>query len=293
MPKSTNPQEVFEAHLTLIERLIRAIAGRHRLDPEEAGDFSGYTFLRMIEDDYAILRNFEGRSRLRTYLTTVVQRLFLDYRVQQWGKWRVSAEARRLGDVGVRLDRLIHRDGYSARQAIESLLAEDGCEASRQELLELADRLPQRGRPRLEGEESLRQIPTAGRVEDLALGRERAATVRKLRAALTAALAELPAEDRLMLKMRFEDGFTVRRIADVLGHERRPLYRRFETNLRTLRTTLETAGVAASDLWEIVGWDGPEPEERRGEPPVERRRAERRMRVSRSGAPPRAARAAS
>ena len=67
--------------------------------------------LKLIDDDYQILRGFRERSSLRTYLSTVVERLFLDYRIRQWGKWRPSAQARRAGALAVRLEALLHRDG--------------------------------------------------------------------------------------------------------------------------------------------------------------------------------------
>jgi len=47
----------------------------------------------------ALLAKFEGRSSLRTFLTVVIQRLFLDHRISAWGKWRPSAEARRGGST--------------------------------------------------------------------------------------------------------------------------------------------------------------------------------------------------
>src|SRR4029453_14108130 len=44
--------------------------------------------LRLVEDDYDVLRRFQARSSLPTYVTVVIQRLFLDYRNRLWGKWR-------------------------------------------------------------------------------------------------------------------------------------------------------------------------------------------------------------
>jgi RNA polymerase sigma factor for flagellar operon FliA len=40
----------------------------------EADDFASHPKLKLIEDDYAILRKFQGRSSLRTYLTVVIER---------------------------------------------------------------------------------------------------------------------------------------------------------------------------------------------------------------------------
>ena len=78
-----------------------------------------------------MLRRFEGRSSLTTYITVVVQRLFLDRRNRLWGKWRPSAEARRLGPTAVLLERLVSRDGWSAEQALETLRVNHGVTVDR------------------------------------------------------------------------------------------------------------------------------------------------------------------
>ncbi len=51
----------------------------------------------------------------------VVQRLFLDHRNRQWGKWRPSAEAKRRGPLAILLERLVVRDGWTFEQAVETL----------------------------------------------------------------------------------------------------------------------------------------------------------------------------
>ena len=114
-------RQMLESNLDLVRDLIRHVARRHRLRTEEAEEFSSYVWLKMVEGDHRIFRGFRGRSSLRTFLTTVVHRLFLDFRVQAWGKWRPCAEARRLGEDAVELDRWISRDGHSLESALEVL----------------------------------------------------------------------------------------------------------------------------------------------------------------------------
>jgi len=90
-------ESLFLASLPDIEQVSRFIARRQRLSASEAEDFLSEVNLGFIRSDYAVLASFAGRSSLRTYLTTVIQRLFLDYRRRLWGKWRPSAEALRRG----------------------------------------------------------------------------------------------------------------------------------------------------------------------------------------------------
>jgi DNA-directed RNA polymerase specialized sigma24 family protein len=90
-------------------RAISFVSSRHHLPGSEADDFGSHVKLKLIEHDYAILKKFEGRSNLRTYLTVVIHRLFLDYRIKAWGKWRPSAAAKRCGGVAILLERLTRR----------------------------------------------------------------------------------------------------------------------------------------------------------------------------------------
>jgi RNA polymerase sigma factor (sigma-70 family) len=142
----------------------------------------------------------------------------------------------------VELDRLISRDGHSLESAMEVLQRQRGI-ASRDELLAFAGRIPTRRRLRQEGEEALYVLPSAARADERILERERRAQLRKATGSLARALRELPTRDRLILRMRYQDGLTVRKIASVLEIEDRQLYRRLEQCLGRLRTTLDGGGV--------------------------------------------------
>ena len=80
-----NAKELFESSLGLVEQVIAFICRRHRLYDARAEDFASYARLALIDSDYAILRKFQGRSSLGTYLTTVIHRLYLDYLNREHG----------------------------------------------------------------------------------------------------------------------------------------------------------------------------------------------------------------
>jgi DNA-directed RNA polymerase specialized sigma24 family protein len=66
----------------------------------------------------------------------------------------------------------------------------------------------------------------------------------ELRDALQRALDTLDPADRLLLRLRFEDGLSVPLVAKALGVASPfPLYRRLEKLLGALREALERAGV--------------------------------------------------
>lgn len=249
-------REQFESHLGLIRELTRSVGRRHRFPPEDVEDFSSHVMVRLMENDYAILRKFLGRSSFRTYLTVVVQRLFIDYQIQRWGKWRPPARVRRLGPIAVQIDKLINRDGRPLAQVLEILGRREPGAPTAEALLAIAGQVPLRPRPRFETEDSLEELPIDGGVEEALLDGERGATLGRIRRALDEALGALTPDDRLMLKMRYEDGFSIREIATTLQLEARPLYSRFDKCLKRLRVALETGQVTRQDIDAVVGWAG-------------------------------------
>src|SRR5947209_1314930 len=122
--ENLHPRQLLEDNLDLVERVIRFTSRRQRLDEADAEEFASTVKLRLIENDYAIVRKFQGRSHLSTFLTIVVQRMLLDYRIHHWGKWHASAEAKRLGDVALELEQLLHRDGRTIDDALPLLRAQ-------------------------------------------------------------------------------------------------------------------------------------------------------------------------
>ncbi len=250
-----DPEQLFLSQLPVVERIVSSICRRKCCFGDEAEDFGQWVKLRLIEDDYAVLRKFRGRSKLSTYLNTVIHNLFRDYRIAKWGKWRPSAAARRLGEVAMQLETLTGRDGHPLEEAVEILRANFGVVTPREELEAMAARLPARVGRRFEGEEALERLATENGVEGRVADGELAASRERLEGALDAALGELPGEDRLILKLRFQDGFTVRQIAEALRTRPRPLYGRFEKCLRRLRSALEARGVTAEETRSLVGWE--------------------------------------
>jgi hypothetical protein len=75
LPDEATGEALFVCELELIERVISFVSARHHLPGVEADDFGSHVKLKLIEDDYGILRKFQGRSSLRTFLTTGKERL--------------------------------------------------------------------------------------------------------------------------------------------------------------------------------------------------------------------------
>jgi len=251
-------EQLFLDYLPTIEKLIRFVASRASLRDAEAEDFGSHVKIRLIENDYHIIRRFEGRSPFPSYLSTVVHRLLLDYRIQLWGKWHASSEARRLGPVAIALELAVQRDGKSVAEAL--LFCRKVDPAVTLEYLEkLAARLPKRlPKARLvsiETASDAARVP-ADTVSQRTFEAERSFMANSAAGVVKAAIDKLPEDDRLVLRLHFGAGLSVAEVARSLGAEQKPLYRRIKRSLRELKRRLEIAGIKATSIDDIVAGCG-------------------------------------
>ena len=250
-PGDLPPEQLFVGHLKIIEEITDHAARKSHFSREEAEDFAGTVKVKLIEDDYGVFRQFQGKSSIKTYLTVVIQRLLLDYQNHIWKKHRPTAEAKRLGPVAMRLEMLLVRDGHTFDEACEMLRTNEGVELSVAELAELRASLSHRGPRLFVGEERLQNEPARDpRPDEQLEAKEVAGTGRRSIMSLHRALATLSKEDRVLVRMWTE--FSVADIARSWRVEQKPLYRRLERIFKELRKALERLGVRRQDVAEIL-----------------------------------------
>ena len=253
--KPRGPKAVFLEHRELIATVAARAARRSGFLEQDVEDFVSRVMVRMIEDDYAVIRRHRGDSSLRTFLITVVQNHCRDYRNHKWGKFRPSAIALELGTVAVELELLLVRDQHDLDTAIEILRSRGPRALSRQALYEVAAQLPPRTRRAFVGEEVL-EHHTAGAADpaEVVEAGESAETAERLRSALVEALATLDPSDRLLLKLHFRDGETFARIATLMRVEQRAVYTRKDRALRQLKKALVDRGLTWDSVRDILEW---------------------------------------
>jgi RNA polymerase sigma factor (sigma-70 family) len=240
----------FLSHLPLIDAVTRELCDRNRLRATEADEFVSQVRLAILDRDYDVLRRFNGTGSFRSYLAVVVSRLLYDYRCQQWGRWRPSAEARRRGAVAILLERLMVRDGWSFDQAVEILRTNHHVADTRAQLYELYRHLPPVSA-------NIRLVPVDAGHEVVSgdstpvvdvIRTERIVARQRIASALEHARSRLTAEERMILRLRFDDGFPISRIATALRLDQKKLYRRLKNMLARLREQLAADGIAAQDV---------------------------------------------
>jgi RNA polymerase sigma factor (sigma-70 family) len=250
---ATRGRELLETHLDLIQRKLLHLSRRSGLPDIEAEEFRSWALFKLIDDDYRILGQWEGRSSFPTFLRVVLVNLMRDYRIHVWGKWRPSAASRRRGPESVLLERLLVRDGLSSNEAVERLWIEHGISPSPDDMARLAATLPWRQQRRRVGDEELLHVPVDGQVEVRIEEEERACAAARLRELLVPLLRSLPAEDRLLLRLCFFEGLSMAAIAPVLGRPQKELYKMRERCLKTIRRSLVDAGVSPDQVRGLMG----------------------------------------
>ena len=239
-------ESLFLDNLALIERIVASTCRRNRLTKEESEDFASVVKLKLIADDYGVLRKFTGTcgATLHGYLISVVQHAYQDHRNRLWGKWRPSAKARRLGRLAEKLDMLLYRDGMTLEEACALAAPND-----REEMRRLAAKLPPRTKRHMEDAQQLEQLASREHSPEARLiDREREGLGEELERVLAEAVEGLIPEDQLLIQLRLERKLSLASVAKAYRCKPRQLYRRWELLIRQLRTRLESSGYGPSQV---------------------------------------------
>ena len=244
-------QRLLLDHIDLIQKIVRMTGRRRHLSATELDDFGSFVNLRMVEDDYAILRKFQGRSTLWTYLSAVIERLSLDFCTAKWGKWRPSTTADRLGPVAVLLERLVTRDAHTVEEAIEIIRSHHEVRLTYAELRQLWDALPARVRTSEVGEEAAANVSSAETADVEVDDAELRQGIERLQSALQTAFAAISAQDRVVIALRFEQDLSMAEISRLTGVSVPTLHRRLDKSVKHLRLAL--AQFDPRDIANLIG----------------------------------------
>jgi RNA polymerase sigma factor (sigma-70 family) len=250
-----DPRQLIEDNLELIDRLVGRACRRVGVAAGDVADMASMVKLALVENDYAILRRYEGRSSLATYLTIVIQRMLADQRERTHGRWRPSPEAERLGHRAVLIEELVGRQRRSVEEAMPFVRSVDPS-ITRQEVVAIASRLPQRPeRPReveLPPEDAV-PLEAADRADTTTFDGELRDLSRRAGTMLRETMKTWPADDRLLVRLRFESSLSIADISRLMNVPQRPLYRRLEALLGRLRAVLLEAGIDPATAADLVG----------------------------------------
>jgi RNA polymerase sigma factor (sigma-70 family) len=238
-----SPQELLLSHLDFIRGRVQQLCRRHRASADTVEELFGDLKVKLLENDYEVLRRFRGDCKLTTYLSVVIDRFFFDWTSREWGAWRGPA-GHEASAAAQEVERWVGRDGFSRDEALRITAGRHPIGTGAVEW-QLAGALPKprtRLRPRLVGLEAAPEhVPAPAPSPEEALCATEARD--ELDGQLERALAALAAQDRLLVKLRYGQGLSVARIARTLGLRQRELYSRVGRALARLRQSLQAEGV--------------------------------------------------
>lgn len=249
-----DPATLFEANLGVIDRVITAVCRRARWFGADAEDFASAARLELMENDYAALRRFEGRSSLATFVAIIVHRFLMDEWTRRAGKWHASREAERLGPAAVELEKIVRRDRRSIDEALPIVKAIDPT-LTRDQLAGIEARLPLREpRPHAVAlDPETDHFAAMERTDERVTAWDEQRISDRAGRVIRETLAAMPIEDRMIIRFHFGEAIPLKEVAELLRLPQRPLYRRVEALVRTLRNALLEAGIDAGDARELIG----------------------------------------
>jgi RNA polymerase sigma factor (sigma-70 family) len=225
---STERQESWCAFLERYAGLIYHVVRSFDRDPDRSGSCFLFVCEQLSNNDFRRLRKFKvsGRAEFSTWLCAVVRNLCLDWHRKEYGRHRVFASVARRGVTDQLLFELVFSRGLSAAEARDELSlrgVELSFAAVEDKIRDLRSCLTSRqlwllssGNTTLESidneEGTFRAEPT-----DPAPDPEAVAALRETHQHVAAALASLTDSDRLLVRLRYQEGLTLQQVARLVG----------------------------------------------------------------------------
>lgn len=242
--------QLLERELPLIKKITNVICRRSGMNTDEIEEFTAEVNLRLVNNDYLILRAFAGRSSFGTYIASVIGRMLIDYRRHHFGKWHDSAEAQRLGRLGIDVERAVLRDGRTLEETL-TLLRGKHPGVTIDEIERIARLLPVKVRHKLVPIEEADSIESRGDADRVV----RTETAARISAVVSAFIDKLPRSEQLIFRLRFDCDMTVAQISRSLHRDQQVLYRLLYKHFAALRAELTSVGVDARAVEDLIGSD--------------------------------------
>lgn len=258
-------------HLSYIEKQCRRAAESYNIHRSEAGveNEADNLLTEVIDhlkaDDFKVLREFRGNSKLTTYLTTVISNIVVDIIRTRKGRSRAGERAKELGPVAEQLHKLVLGLGYSLSDAHGHLVLSHGICESEDELREMLNQIrgrdcithdaknswPYQGREALVDDEIEIIVPDPAKGADEQLIANQLEHKRKQ--IIEVLMEELTGVERFILRLRFpaselETPKSIREIAALTGQTEKAIDNRLRRILVRCRETLLRLGLSLEDL---------------------------------------------
>jgi RNA polymerase sigma factor (sigma-70 family) len=225
---SRAPEPAWEELLEACSPLMLQVVQLFERDPDPVGDCFLFVCEQLHARKFHRLRRFRpgGPASFSTWLRAVVRNLCLDWHRRERGRHRVFRAVGALGPLEQAVFQCRFREGLSRQETLLSLrsrfpeLTEPQLLASEERVREsltprqlwLLSRPPRAIHLALESEDG-----TEWPLRDPEPGPEERVSLFEQREVLERALLQLPESDRILVRLRFEEGLTLEQVARVAG----------------------------------------------------------------------------
>lgn len=228
LEQAAQPRAIYDANLGVIEEVVRKVARRNHLSPDESEQLRSDVHFKLLSDGCACLAKLRDIGSLEVFLSVLATNALRDARIKKWGRWRLPAAVKHMGPVAELLYRLVDRDSLSTQEAIDFVLARDGVEMTREEVSALAARLPGTRPRRFLSACEPERLPapsSVDSVESYAVSRELVPLAEKAKAVLSKALSQFETEERVILKLFYLKGLRWSEIGRARGFDKKRIFR--------------------------------------------------------------------
>ncbi|MBA2702850.1 MAG: sigma-70 family RNA polymerase sigma factor [Blastocatellia bacterium] len=252
---SQNPQEAWDEFLREYAAHILQVVRQFEKNSDQASDCFQFVCERLVDRKFRRLRKFEidGAAKFLTWLRVVVRNLCLDWQRKQSGRTRLFASVSRLSLLDQEVFRLIYQRGNTTEESLQMLaprfprITESRITESRGRIeKELTVRqrwlLAQKAAQTTSTMSAVIEAPETKvqEIPDAKPNPEEQSIQDESRRRLRPLLRRLPSQERLLLRLRFEQELTLEQCARLtgLGNAQR-VDRQLKEILTRLRTELD------------------------------------------------------
>ena len=229
---SGSRQQAWENFLVCYSPLILQVVRLFEADPDDIADCFLFVCQQLAGNSFRRLRRFrpEGPASFTTWMRAVSRRLCLDWYRSAFGRARIFDSIARLSAADRDVFRTVHQQSLPLDEALAAVRHRFGAFTAEQ-LKESLERIQQSLTPRqqwllstrkrrlepLETELGEGARPGLDHLHEPGPNPEALAVRQEEREGLAQALASLPASDRLIIRLRFEEELTLEQIARLSG----------------------------------------------------------------------------
>jgi DNA-directed RNA polymerase specialized sigma24 family protein len=247
------------AHQQEIRETVKYLCIRHGVTDTYADDIQQETLKLLIENNYERMKKLVGKSNF--YISASIRNLFIDimrFRKKEQGepvRFHNSEEAKRLGDMAIKLETLLYRDRFSYPEAC-GILTSHFTSLTESEVYDLYLKLPIRKTVmRREENPDTDELPSPSLMPDeILIDKEMHDLKSKMESVIQEIKKTLSGDDILLLKMHYEDDMKLSVIAAALHTERRLIEKRLRIIINRFKNGIIARGIDVKDAVEMIAY---------------------------------------